>query len=284
MKHLFIFSFLFLFFRKTFAQDLLLPSKINISGAIINAKTRLPVDSSVYVIITIEGDKSYRAYCNNFGKYSIYFPDTLKGRQVKITASQDDNKIKKYITSNIGAPCTFRCDDDNNLYMSSAETKKIIIKTDSIKNYIPDFWMTSMIIDYRCPEIYFKENEYQILKSDFYLTDDTSLCFFSSLLKCKKTWVFELQGHSDTKEKHRKKLSQARAEEVKNKLIAAGINPARLVISSYNDSYQIKTKEEIMKAPEKEREKLRKLNRRVAISLLSKDFGIETKKEDDEGE
>jgi len=82
----------FLFFLILNISTVLGQKKIIIAGTIINAKTKSPVDSSVYITIKLGQKELYKVYCNQKGKYSINISDTLNGKTIVIHSSQDEKK------------------------------------------------------------------------------------------------------------------------------------------------------------------------------------------------
>ena len=80
----------------------------------------------------------------------------------------------------------------------------------------------------------------------------------------------EIQGHTDSKGKKsfNKKLSQKRAESVKNYLVKKGINPERVKAVGYGEDQPIAKN---TNADGSDNEEGRALNRRIELKILSKD-------------
>jgi outer membrane protein OmpA-like peptidoglycan-associated protein len=245
------------------------------------------VDSSVFVTISLGNRTLYKGNCNNHGEYFIKVSDSLNLKQVAVQASQDQSNLDKYLTTKSTDPCSFQC-LDNKLFGNSNK-EKINLNSDSLKEYIKDFKLFPIIFDLISPTIYFKKNDLLMVQSDYYLTADSALCFFKNLLNCRKTMVIEIAGNCSRCEKNKQELSSKRAELVKEKLVALGINPQRIIAKGYSDKNYKQNKSAV--------KKYRKLNgdyrpnyinkkdyewQTVTINQLSNDFGIQT--EDEEGE
>ncbi|MBI34366.1 MAG: hypothetical protein CMP67_03280 [Flavobacteriales bacterium] len=123
-----------------------------------------------------------------------------------------------------------------------------------------------------------KANESIVLNNVFFefesydLTRDsrTELNKLFNLLSNNPSIKVEIQGHTDSKGKKsfNKKLSQKRAESVKNYLVKKGINPERVKAVGYGEDQPIAKN---TNADGSDNEEGRALNRRIELKILSKD-------------
>lgn len=214
-------SFIFLNTTIVYGQN-----EFSIHGIITNSKTRLPVDTSVYVSILTKNKLSYQTFCNINGEYSIYLPDSLNHTEVIVRALQDEKRIKKYST---GEPCSSICIEEGSFLLSSA-AKRFTFNSDSSKTYKISFSLIPAIFDFSLPILYFKKNESFMVQSDRYVSVDSAICDIKNLLKCRKMIVLELVGSCSPWERHKSTLSLYRANLVRDKLISMGISPDRLIV------------------------------------------------------
>jgi hypothetical protein len=218
--------FIFLNTAMVFGQ-----TEFTIHGVITNSRTKLPVDTSVYVTILTETKLSYLTFCNNNGEYSFHLPDSLNHKKVIVRALQDEKRIKKYST---GEPCSSICIEEGSFLLSS-NAKRFTFNSDSSKTYEISFSLIPAIFDFSLPTLYFKKNESLIVQSDRHVSVDSAICDIKNLLKCRKTFVLELCGNCSPSENHKDILSLKRAQVLRDKLIAMGINPERLIAKGYSD-------------------------------------------------
>jgi outer membrane protein OmpA-like peptidoglycan-associated protein len=246
-----------------------------LTGTISNAKTKIPVDQSVYVIIKYNYKELYRTYCNISGKYSINVSDTLNGKEIVLSTSQDEKKINVKVTEE---SCGYKC-LDNLEYMNSSERKRITLKADSTKKYVVNFILTPLL---RCgspPTIYFNRNELTMAQSDWYKTADSALCDMAGFMKCRPTMTIELSGNCSPDERNKDTLSLKRAQIVKEQLVSMGINPQRIFVMGHSD----KNYHDYKKGHEKNERLITKYEgQAVYISQLSNDFGVQTKTNNDD--
>jgi hypothetical protein len=184
-------------------------------------------------MLLTETGQTLKAYCNIEGEYTFTLPDSLNGRSIIIRALQDESKIKE---DSIREVCSYNC-TISEIYLASTERVKLKINTDSIKNYIVDFSVVTATLDFYTPVLYFKKNELQLVQSDYSLSTDSALCEITSIFQCNKQFCIEIRGNCSPKEKNKDNLSLHRATLVRNRLIALGVNPKRLVAKGYADEY-----------------------------------------------
>ncbi|HXU27174.1 MAG TPA: OmpA family protein [Bacteroidia bacterium] len=86
--------------------------------------------------------------------------------------------------------------------------------------------------------------------------------------------IIEIRGFSGFYEKNKIKLSEDRANYIRERFIKEGINPERLKAKGYGDEKPKITKKQIEKAPNKEDKALLDLlNGRCYFHILSDDYG-----------
>ena len=243
-----------------------------ISGTIINCTTHSPVDSSVYVTVSLNKKQLYKVSCSEKGKYSVALSDTLNGKEVFVHTSQDQMKVKGKI---VEEACNYMCLE--NLEYMSSDIKKLVLKAEKAKNYVADFCLSPILYCGTAPTIYFKKNKLQIIRSDRYETGDSALCYLNGLMKCRTTMVIELTGKCSPQERNKDTLSLKRAKEIKNILISKGINPLRIVVKGEGDKNYYEYKKEHITRDNYNRKFKKYEGQVVYVSMLSNDFGIESK-------
>jgi outer membrane protein OmpA-like peptidoglycan-associated protein len=206
---------------------------LTIKGRIINNRTEVAVDTSVFVTITLDKTILYKTNCNNNGDYFIRISDSLNHKKIIVRALQDQSNLDRYLTTKPTDPCSFKC-LDNKTFLNS-EKRIITLNSDSAKEYVQNFALLPIIRDFISPTIYFKKNDIIMIQSDYYLTADSALCFFSHLLDCRRTMVIEVSGNCSPDEKNKSDLSLKRAQLVKKNLVTLGVNPQRIVVKGYAD-------------------------------------------------
>jgi outer membrane protein OmpA-like peptidoglycan-associated protein len=206
-----------------------------IHGMCMDIHTKLPLDNTV--CINIQAKKGsiykvvYKTYCNEKGRYQFILPDSLNGQTLLVNASQDSKRVKK---RNTPGPCPTEC-ILSALYQFTG-FKKIIVQTDSSRNYVINFGGLTLTYGTHLPTFYFRKDELEIAQGDFGSSPvDSTLCELKKILACQNDLVVEIAGHCSSMETEKKKLSFKRAEFLKKKLVALGINPKRLITKGYSD-------------------------------------------------
>lgn len=226
MKHLFFIFYLFII-SNTFSQT------FTISGIIQVSNPKQPVDTSVAVKILSETGRIYQTYCDTEGKYKFILPDSLDGKRLLIEFFQDETRLTPVHSTCSCTDCYL-----GNLYFYSLYQEKVKIHLDSIKDYVFNFAATLKPNHFSFPTIYFRKNELTTINIDpeQTLPIDELICFLFDILQCRhKQIVMEINGSCSPKEKDKDNLSLKRAQLIKDKLVACGINPVRLVVKGNAD-------------------------------------------------
>lgn len=200
-----------------------------VSGTCMNIENKRPVNNSVFVLIHAK-TREYKVYCDLQGKYRFILPDSLNGQTIFVHAVQDINLVHQQTTSE---PCSIECTQVP-IYSFSGG-RFLTINTDSNRNYSIHFGGKVINNHLYFPVIYFKKNTPEISRSNYYLNSDSSVCVVKNILQCNKKWVIEIKGHCSSNEENKEQLSLDRANRVKEKLIALGIDPIRLITKGYGD-------------------------------------------------
>jgi hypothetical protein len=228
------------FFTKTVTAATLTGTRgtFTVSGTISNVREKTPVDTSIYVKLYTQTGQTYKTYCDKEGKYKFTLSDSLNHKGIVLVPLQDLNRVRN---NNVRNACDYnRCQDD--LYLDFPKGK-LIINTDSARNYTINFEGQKFPNHFSLPILYFKKNDLEFTQADSYLSADSAICDVINILQCNKDFVMQISGHCSSKEKHKENLSLDRAALVKEKLISLGINPVRIVVKDNVDKDYPGTKE-----------------------------------------
>jgi len=213
--------------------------EIIISGQITSCKTKAELDSSLVVVVNYlnkAGDsKTKKAYTNSTGTYkAILSKDSVSYKELRVSVFQDKAKVINFST---GAPCPVDC-PASPLYLSISKARKIKINLDSSLSYTQDFCMTEWVQDIKLPVFYFDKNSSEIAESDAEEPVDSILCKARNQLICHGNFVVEVSGRASSEENDKENLSLKRAEKIRDKLIALGVDSQRLVVKAGGDIFQ----------------------------------------------
>jgi outer membrane protein OmpA-like peptidoglycan-associated protein len=209
-----------------YAQTTLQSSKGKalINGTVVNDKN-IPIENEEVVFLSIKNKKSYTGISDKSGKFQISVPvgDKYKVQYQSITTTEDYKEID--IPNAEGVTVDFKLEI----------TPETII---TLKNV-------------------FFESAKSALKPESFVELDKLYKFMS----LKKTVVIEISGHTDNvgNKDSNQKLSEDRANSVKNYLVKKGIAAARIEIKGYGDSLPV---------ADNSSEEGRKLNRRTVVKIL----------------
>jgi len=209
-----------------------------ISGKVINAKTKQPVDANLYFTVIPENKETGKARTDPAtGEYKY----TLQiGSNYRIRAEAKDFVFSEFVfvTTNI----TDYTETEKDIELSPVETGKTV----------------------KLNFIYFDLNS-STLRSESYPELDNVVSFLNQNPEVK----IEIGGHTDSTgtDDLNNKLSEARAKSVKEYIISKGINEKRITHKGYGKTKPITSNS----TPEG-----MQMNRRVEFKILGSDY-VETK-------
>jgi outer membrane protein OmpA-like peptidoglycan-associated protein len=222
-----------------------------------------------FVARILVNDKVFKEVpCDSTGFFSTTIPDSLR-RKYKTTVSvlQDGKKLKDLFPRPANTPYYYLRPDQ---YFASGDLR-VLSNEGEARLFICDFSVNKAIICYSSPCIGFKKNKTDFLPCSGF-DPDTTVMSLAYILNHEPLVVIEINGHS-WDENRGKSLSLKRAEFLKEKLVAFGIDSARIKTKGKGNSQPIVTKTVIRKTDrKKEKEDLKKYNRRVEILVLSWDY------------
>ena len=165
-------------------------------------------------------------------------------------------------------------------FLASNEKGKFIFR-DTSEIFKKDFFLHPISCGPELPRLYFNKNstEFGLPLSSFNSDDsiinlpENVILEMTTILKENPTLIIEISAHRSTDELFPDKLSQLRAEKVKNSLIQKGIQPERLIAKGYGETKLLISDAQIKKVKTKEeKEALHARNRRCVFKVLSWDY------------
>lgn len=205
------------------------PVKINIFGKIIDSKTLRPVRGSVYT-----GNASEDNYRRMF--------DTENGEFTLVAGKNEKIKIYPYNKDYLSQPVIIDIAELKLGYANSAEL---------------NFYIDPKVVNGRINlnPIYFVQSKAEILPKS-----NNELEKLADLLRNNSTVSIRIEGHTDNlgKKEDLIKLSEERAESVRNFLMKAGIDGARLATKGYGAAQPVNDNTSV---------ELREKNRRVEFII-----------------
>ena len=143
---------------------------------------------------------------------------------------------------------------------------------ENILSYLVKIELTPVVSCPRMPCIAFKKNSLELIKCEFDPAPDTVLFCLRNILVQNPGMVIELTARS-WDEQDAGKLSLARGEIIRQKLLALGINAQCVVVKAAENLQPIWDKKQIKKAKtQTEKEALENTNRSLSIKVLAFDF------------
>ncbi|MCC7453556.1 MAG: OmpA family protein [Crocinitomix sp.] len=124
------------------------------------------------------------------------------------------------------------------------------------------------------PEFYFKFNSIKPVDSVKHIhswvpSDSLFLDIKQLMIDNPDILILEISGFADSNEKNPKKVSEDRADKIKNELVNRGVDQTRLQTIGYGSTKpRIPTKDILAELDLQKREKLREQNRRVNFKVL----------------
>jgi outer membrane protein OmpA-like peptidoglycan-associated protein len=230
--------------------------------AVFCCKVRLSFDS-----LFIETE------CDTTGHYSFTISKSLmRNHKTSLYAYQDHRlRQKKYPAP---ADCPYLYFGPKR-YMNSI-TSYFEYKP-NIGIYKTDVEMQEGCFLQRGPCFNFKKNSVELVKCEDFDPDTSLFCLKNTLLK-NPTIIIEINAHAYDEENNLK-ISELRAKEIKNKMVAFGIDSLRIAAKGHGDAKPLMAKYVLQKAKTKEeKELLKAMNRRAYFSILSWDYDPVLKK------
>jgi outer membrane protein OmpA-like peptidoglycan-associated protein len=237
-----------------------------VSGTIKDCRTNEPI-RDITVVLTGNDKSQIKTQSDSSGYY--YFTNCF----TPLTNYNLTTEVKSDAGKGTGIKYGI-CEDkfyEKNGYSNSYDSYKFIY-SDTLKKHNYDFCLVPIIADYYFPSFHFKKNstDFDSVNWGRNFNSDTIIDCFVSFLMAHKTWTIEISGHSSSDETNKKELAEKRAKKMVGLLITKGIDKERLLNRSYSDSRPAgyMTFDGIWIEYDKNNEK----NRRIQISVLSKDY------------
>lgn len=228
-----------------------------ISGVVSDCKNRAVIPSVTIKLVGSDGS-SIETKTNTNGYYLF-------------DSSMVNLNTQYVVTTQIGVEVTTA--NVPRGYLNSSDKVKLNITTSSERNTIVDFCLApNFECVLRLPEFRFTKNS----ATNFYSSDSLDdLNFAYQVLIDNPTFVIELGGHASKDEKNPDKLGQKRAQLIKDLLVKRGISQERVIVKSYSDTIYNEYLDEQtyeIKIYDKDDEQSYKMNRRVGMSIIRKDY------------
>ena len=244
-----------------FAQE-----NFRISGKVSDPEHPAKKIYAVKVMISFSDSTAIELDADTIGTYSVNLPLYILGQHtITVTVRQDFKKLEELFPPPKDCPIYWSGPD----YYYGSGTRVILPKQERV-DIVADFFLNKMIRDFRLPCLAFEKNKTEFVSCG---GDDPEMVMhcLRYMLVQNPTIIVRLNGYAchEWRPRH---LSTQRAEYVKEKFVALGVDSQRIVTVGCGRQQPLVTKAILKKAKRSEREQLETLNRRVELSIISWDY------------
>jgi len=238
-----------------------------------NVKDRNENRNLEEINVALKGNNGnvFKTKTDTLGNYSLPVPKSVISRMINLTFNQDYNAYrKKYSKDTTCAILPFNREYEQLFF--DKETSKI----DSVDRIKVDVIMLHPGGCRTFPIVYFIKDSLTLLNrdQDYYEDSEETMHFMRCFMAVNNGLVIEIGGHVGFDEKNKIKLSEERANYIRDRFIKEGINPERLKAKGYGNEKPKISKAQIAKAKTKEeKEQLDLFNGRCSFFILSDNYG-----------